>query len=393
MPLDFAAAICESEAAPDGGLEVFFIEPPAEVELEAEVAGAAGVLAAGAELDIGAVALALAPEALVLFAGVFELSAAAAPDSIMLELSVLFFLLLLAPVVLVLADSLEASPEDAALVSDFLLFLLLLVALALADSLEASPEDATFVSDFLFFLLLLFEELLLAVSELAELSDVAESDFFDFVLFFDEVESPAELVLLVALSELDFFFDFLLLVAAVLWSEDVPDWASWDWAMETVTDNVSNRHIPAAHAANFREKCFIDIEPTFRSARLDPPQKWRGIAYNNVTVRSSCSPLRSQTSSSPPSHLSTGRRTNVAAICEAPFLAARKSSALIVMAEALKVCQGAGSTQGPAFQALDSMTPEMSLWCCATTHPVANAVAGVLFRSRLAAIVADSLSG
>jgi hypothetical protein len=299
MPLDFAAAICESEAPPAGVLDVFFIEPPAEAELEAELAGAAGALA-GAEFDMGAAALAFAPEdLLVLLAGVFALSAAAVPESIMLEFSVLFFLLLLVPVVLALAASLEASPEDAALVSDFLLLLLLFVSLvlalagwfeaspedaalvsdfllfllllvpfvlALAASLEASPEDAALASDFLLFLLLLFEELLLAVSELAELSDVAESDFFDFELFVDEVESPVELVLLVALSELDFFFDFLLLVEVVPWSEDVPDWASWDWARETATDNVNKRHIPAAHAATFREKRFIDMEATFRSA-------------------------------------------------------------------------------------------------------------------------------
>jgi hypothetical protein len=215
IPLDFAAAICESEAPPVGALDVFFIELPAE--LEAEVAGAAGALA-GAEFGIGAAALALAAgDLLVLLTGVFALSAAAAPESIMLEFSVLFFLLLLDAVGLALAASLEASPEDMALVSDFLLFLLLLVAvgLALAASLEASPEDVALVSDFLLFLLLLFEELVLAVSELAELSELVESDFFDFELFFDDAESPAEPVLLAALSELDFFFDFLLLVEVV----------------------------------------------------------------------------------------------------------------------------------------------------------------------------------
>jgi len=297
MPLDFAAAICESEAPPVGVLDVFFIEP-AEAELE-EVAGAAGALA-GAEFDMGAAALVFAAEDLLVpLTGVFALSAAAVPESIMLEFSVLFFLLLLVPLVLVLAGSLAASPEDAALVSDFLLFLLPLVplvlalagslaaspedaalvsdfllfllllvplVLALAGSLAASPEDAALVSDFLLFLLLLllFEELLLAVSELAELSDVAESDFFDFELFLDEVESPVELVLLVVLSELDFFLDFLLLVEVVPWSAEVPDWVSWDWARETATDNVNKRHIPAAHAATFREKRFIDMEATFR---------------------------------------------------------------------------------------------------------------------------------
>jgi len=266
MPLDFAAAICESEAPPVGVLDVFFIEP-AEAELE-EVAGAAGALA-GAEFDMGAAALVFAAEDLLVpLTGVFALSAAAVPESIMLEFSVLFFLLLLVPVVLAPAGSLAASPEDAALVSDFLLFLLLLVplVLALAGSLAASPEDAALVSDFLLFLLLLllFEELLLAVSELAELSDVAESDFFDFELFLDEVESPVELVLLVVPSELDFFLDFLLLVEVVPWSAEVPDWVSWDWARETATDNVNKRHIPAAHAATFREKRFIDMEATFR---------------------------------------------------------------------------------------------------------------------------------
>jgi len=212
MPLDFAAAICESETAAAGVLvDAFLVEPPAEVELGAEVAAAEGALAAGA-------ALALLPDALLeLLAVVFELSAVAAPASAVLD-SPLFFLLLLVPAVLVLAGSLEGSEELAALVSDFLLFLLLLLApavLVLAGSLEGSEELAALVSDFLLFLLLLFVELLLAVSELAELSDVAESDFFDFVLLFDELESLLELVLFVVSSEVDFFFFFLLLVEVV----------------------------------------------------------------------------------------------------------------------------------------------------------------------------------
>jgi hypothetical protein len=179
MPLDFAAAICESETAAAGVLvDAFFVEPPAEVELGAEVAGPEGALAAGA-------GLALLPAVLLeLLALAFELSAAAAPASAVD--SALFFLLLLAPVVPVLAVSLEGSEELAELVSDFLLFLLLL-----------------------------FVELLLVVSELAELSGVAESDFCDFVLLFEEPESLLELVLLVVSSEVDFFSFFLLLVEVV----------------------------------------------------------------------------------------------------------------------------------------------------------------------------------
>jgi hypothetical protein len=212
MPLDFAAAICESETAAAGVLvDAFFVEPPAEVELGAEVAGAEGALAAGA-------ALALLPDVLLeLLAPAFELSAVAAPASAVLE-SALFFLLLLAPGVLGLADSLPGSEELAALVSDFLLFLLLLLAPAvpvLAVSLEGSEEVAALVSDFLLFLLLLFVEPLLVVSELAELSGVAESDFLDFVLLFEELESPLVLVLLVVSSEVDFVFFFLLLVEVV----------------------------------------------------------------------------------------------------------------------------------------------------------------------------------
>jgi hypothetical protein len=189
MPLDFAAAICESETAAAGVLvDVFFVEPPTEVELGAEVAGAAGALAAGAEFDIAAAALLFAADDLLeLLAVVFELSAVAAPASAALDFSALFFRLLLAPAVLVLAGSLEVSAEVAPAVSDFVLFLLLL-----------------------------FVELLLVASELAELSDVAESDFFDldFVPLFDELESLAELVLLVVSSEVDFFF-FLLLADVV----------------------------------------------------------------------------------------------------------------------------------------------------------------------------------
>jgi hypothetical protein len=277
MPLDLAAAICESEAVPVDALDAFFIEPPADGELAVEVGGAAAGLAAGAEFDIGAAALAFAPADLLLLAAAFELSVAAVPESAIVDLSALFFLLLL--VAVVLADSLEASPEAAAVVSDFLLFLLLFVSVVflLASSLEASPEDAVLTSDFLLFLPLLFEELLLAVSELAELSDVDESDFFDFELF-DEVES--ELVLLVALSELAFFLDFLLLLEAVPWSADVPDCVSWDWARATGTDNRNNRHVAPTQAVNFREKKrFIDMKPTFRSARL---QKARQIAKRGV---------------------------------------------------------------------------------------------------------------
>jgi hypothetical protein len=267
MPLDFAAAICESEAAPAEVLDAFFIEP-AEGEVAAEVTGAADGLAAGAEFDIGAAAWAFAPDDLLLLAAAFELSAAAVPESATLEVSLVFFLLLFVPVVLVLADSLEASPEDAAVVSDFLLFLLLFasVVLLLAGSLEASPEAAVLTSPFLLFLPLLFEELLLADSEPVELADAGESDFFDFELFFEEVES--ELVLLVALSELAFFLDFLLLVEAVPWSADVPDCVSWGWA-RAPGDNRNNRHVAPSQAVNFREqKRFIDMKPTFRSARL-----------------------------------------------------------------------------------------------------------------------------
>jgi hypothetical protein len=212
MPLDFAAAICESETAAAGVLvDAFFVEPPVEVELGAEVGGAEGALAAGA-------ALALLPDVLLeLLAAAFELSAVAAPASAVLD-SALFFLLLLAPGVLGLADSLPGSEELAALVSDFLLFLLLLLAPAvpvLAVSLEGSEEVAALVSDFLLFLLLLFVEPLLVVSELAELSGVAESDFLDFVLLFEGLESPLVLVLLVVSSEVDFVFFFLLLVEVV----------------------------------------------------------------------------------------------------------------------------------------------------------------------------------
>ena len=233
MPLDFAAAICESETADAAVLvDAFLVEPPAEVELEAEVAAAEGVLAAGA-------ALALLPDILLeLLAVVFELSAVAAPASAGLD-SALFLLLLLAPAVLVLAGSLEGSEALAALVSDFLLFLLLLLV-----------------------------ELLPVVSELAELSEVAESDFFDFVLPLDELESLLELVLLVVSSEVDFFFVFLLLVDVVSCSVDVPDWASWDWARATVADKIYNRQSPAAHAVNILEKRVINMDPTFRSARL-----------------------------------------------------------------------------------------------------------------------------
>jgi hypothetical protein len=211
MPLDFAAAICESETAAAGVLlDAFFVEPPAEVELGAEVAGAEGALAAGA-------ALALLPDVLPeLLVAAFELSAVAAPASAVLD-SALFFLLLLAPGVLGLAGSLAGS-EELALVSDFLLFLLLLLAPAvpvLAVSLEGSEEVAAVVSDFLLFLLLFFVEPLLVVSELAELSGVAESDFLDFVLLFEELEPPLVLVLLVVSSEVDFVFFFLLLVEVV----------------------------------------------------------------------------------------------------------------------------------------------------------------------------------
>jgi len=268
MPLDFAAAICESDAAGVDVLDAFFIEPPAEDELAVEVARAAGGLATGAESDIGAVALAFAPDDWLLLAAVFELSAAAVPESAMVDFSVVFFLLLLVPVVLVLAESLEDSPEAAVVVSDFWLLLLLFVSvLLLTGALEASPEDAVLTSDFLLFLSLLREELLLAVSELAELSDADVSDFFDFELFFVEVES--EFVLLVSLPELAFFLDFLLLVEAVPWSAEVPDCVCWDWAKATGTDNMNNRHPAPAKAVNFHErKRFIDMRPTFRSARV-----------------------------------------------------------------------------------------------------------------------------
>lgn len=197
----------------------------------------------------------------------FELSAAAVPESATVDFSALFFLLLLVPAVLVLADSLAPSPE-AAVASDFLLFLLLFdsVVLLLAGSLEVSP-DAVLASDFLLFLLLLFAELLSAVSELAEPSDADESDFFDFELFFDEVES--EFVLLVVLSELAFFLDFLLLVEVIPWSAGVPDCVSWGWARAIGTDNMNNRHIPPARAVKFREKkLLIDMKPTLGSAKV-----------------------------------------------------------------------------------------------------------------------------
>ena len=311
MPLDFAAAICESDAAGVDVLDAFFIEPPAAGELAVAVAGAAGGLPAGAEVDIGAVALTFAADDLLLLAAAFELSAAAVPESAMVDFSVLFFLLLLLPVVLVLAESLGDSPEAAAFVSDFLLFLLLLVSvvLLLAGALEASLEDAALTSDFLLFLLLLFEELLLAVSELAELSAADVSDFFDFELFFDELES--EFVLLVSLSELAFFFDFLLLVEAVPWSADVPDCVSWAWATATGMDNINNRHVVPAKAVNFHEKKrFIDMKPTFRSARLQSANsEARSTPMHDPEVRNSRCSLCSQKSSSPPSPLSTVRRT------------------------------------------------------------------------------------
>ena len=210
MPLDFAAAICESETSPAGVLaDAFFVEPAADGELEG--AGAAGALAAG----VAAAALEFPPDDLLeLLAVVFELSVVAVPESAALDFSLLFFRLLLAPVVPALAGSLEVPAESAVLGVSALFFLLLLVpaVLVLAGSLEVSAEVAL-ASDFLLFLLLLFEVLLL-VSELAELSEVAESDFFDFVLLFDEVESPLALVLPVVSSEVDFFF-FLLLVVDV----------------------------------------------------------------------------------------------------------------------------------------------------------------------------------
>jgi len=212
MPLDFAAAICESETVAAGVLvDVFFVEP-AEVELGAEVAGAAGALAAGAVFDIAGEALLFPPDDLLeLLAAVFELSASAVPASVALDFSALFFRLLLAPVVLALDGSLEVSAELAPPVSDLLLFLLLLLAPAVLV-LDGSLEVSALVSDFLLFLLLV--ELLLVDSELAELSEVAESDFFAFVLLFDELESLVELELVVS-SEVDFFFFFVLLLDVV----------------------------------------------------------------------------------------------------------------------------------------------------------------------------------
>jgi hypothetical protein len=86
--------------------------------------------------------------------------------------------------------------------------------LGLAGSLAGS-EELALVSDFLLFLLLLFVEPLLVASVLAELSGVAKSDFLDFVLLFEELESPLMLGLLVVSSEVDFVFFFLLLVEVV----------------------------------------------------------------------------------------------------------------------------------------------------------------------------------
>jgi len=269
MPLDFAAVICESDAAGVDVLDAFFIEPPAEDELAREGAGAAGELAAGAAFDIGAVALGFAPDDWLLLAAALELSAAAVPESAVVDFSVVFFLLLLAPAVLAPAESLDGSPGAAAVVSAFLLFLLLLVSLVvlLAGPLEASPEDAALTSDFLLFLALLFEGLLLAVSELAELSDAEVPDFVDFELFFDVAES--EFVLLVSLSELAFFLDFLLLVEAVPWSADVWDCVCWDWAKATGTDNMNKRHVAPTKAVNFLgKKRLLDMRPTFRICKV-----------------------------------------------------------------------------------------------------------------------------
>jgi hypothetical protein len=283
MPLDFAAAICESETAAAGVLvEVFFVEPPPAAALGAEVAGVAGALAAGAELA----ALVLLPEDLLeLLAVVFELSAAAAPASAVLDFSALFFRLLLASVVLVLVGSLEVPAASAVLDFSVLFFRLLLapVVLVLVGSLAVSAEAAPPLSDFLLFLLLLLVELLPVVSELAELSEVAESDFFDFVLPLDELESLLELVLLVVSSEVDFFFVFLLLVDVVSCSVDVPDWASWDWARATVADKIYNRQSPAAHAVNILEKRVINMDPTFRSARLKSERN--GVAVGTEIQR------------------------------------------------------------------------------------------------------------
>ena len=309
MPLDFAAAIWESDAAGVDVVDAFFIEPPAEDELALEVAGAAGELAAGAEFGIAAAALGFAPDDLLL-AAAFELSAAAAPESATVDFSVVFFLLLLVPVVLVPAESLDGSAEAAAVVSAFLLFLLLLVSVVvlLAGAPDASPEDAALTSDFLLFLPLLFEELLLAVSELAELSDAEVSDF-DFELFLEEAEE--EFVLLVSLSEPAFFLDFLLLVEAVPWSVDVPDGVCWDWAKATGRNNMDKRHIAPAKTVNFQEKKrLIDMRPTFRSTRLQPANSEALTRpLRDPEVRNSSYPIRSQKSSSPPPSLSTVRRT------------------------------------------------------------------------------------
>ena len=219
FPLDLAAAVSESEAAPDGAAF------PAD--FFAGVLLAAGALAGALISDLFA-------------AGVAGAAELAVPESLVLALLFLLFFVLVPVSALAFAESALASADF------FLPFFAVVVPVSAFAFAGDWSVDA--VLSVLFFLWLFFAEVEpVSAFALAWSPEVVASALFfldfDFLVVVVVVVSDAAFWSLAVPASVFAFLDFFFVVESVAWSLVL----AWGFASAGIIESANNRHRPAIH--------------------------------------------------------------------------------------------------------------------------------------------------
>ena len=229
FPFDLAAAVSESEAAPDGAAF------PAD--FFAGVLLAAGALAGALISDLFAAGVAGAAELVM-------------PESLVLALLFLLFFVLVPVSALAFAESALAS-------ADFFLpfFAVVVPVSAFAFAADWSVDAVLSV---LFFLWLFFAEVEpVSAFALAWSPEVVASALFfldfDFLVVVVVVVSDAALWSLAVPASFFAFLDFFLVVESVVWSLVL----AWGFASAGIIESANNRHRPAIHVLILMGSLFI----------------------------------------------------------------------------------------------------------------------------------------
>ena len=242
FPLDLAAAVSESEAAPEG-------------------AAFAADFLAGALLVAGALAGALISD--LFAAGVAGPAEFVMPESLVLALLFLLFFVLVPVSALAFAESALAS-------ADFFLpfFAVVVPVSAFAFAADWSVDAVLSV---LFFLWLFFAEVEpVSAFALAWSPEVVASALFfldfDFLVVVVVVVSDAALWSLAVPASFFAFLDFFLVVESVVWSLVL----AWGFASAGAIESANSRHKPAIHVLILMGSLFIGS--SFDEGQLEQPR-------------------------------------------------------------------------------------------------------------------------